>query len=74
MAITGEYGRSAEARLGVEGAHTVAELEALARDKIALWQAKANDFMADGTYVDAARIITRSYEYMYYHLNALSEE
>ena len=74
LAVTGEYGRSAEARLGAEGTHTVAELEALAREKIALWQAKANDFMADGAYVDAASIITRSYEYMYYHLNALSEE
>ena len=74
LTITGEYGRSAEARLGLEGPHTVAELEARALEKIALWQGKAGDFMADGAYVDAASTITRSYEYMYYHLNALSEE
>lgn len=74
LRITGEYGRSAEARLGVEGALTVAELAGIARDKVALWHGKTSDWVLSSAYMDAASIIARSYEQMCFHLNSLSEE
>lgn len=74
LRITGEYGRSVEARLGITDCRTVVELADIARQKVAFWNEKANGFMLPGTYIDAASILARSYEQMFYHLNALSEE
>lgn len=75
LRITGEYGRSVEARLGVQGSLPVAELARLAQQKIALWHGRtANGWMLSGAYVEAASIIARSYEQIYYHLSALCEE
>lgn len=74
LAVTGEYGRSVEERLGVDGAQTVFELERLAREKIEVWHERSSAFMLPGSYVEAANVITRSYEYLYYHLNALNED
>lgn len=74
LRITGEYGRSPEARLGVQGSLTVAELAEIARGKVALWHEKNSGWMLSSAYMDAASIIARSYEQMYFHLNALSEE
>lgn len=75
LRVTGEYGRSAEARLGVSGCCTVAELAAIAQKKVSIWHGKAaSGWMMPGAYVEAASIIARSYEQMYFYLNALSEE
>ena len=74
LQITGEYGRSAENRLGIQGSRTVAELACLAQQKIACWHGKASGFMLPRAYVEAASIVVRSYEQMYYHLKALNEE
>ena len=74
LRITGEYGRSAEERLGVEGSLPVSELTALVQKKISQWHGKSGNWMMPGSYVEAASILARSYEKMYYHLNALSEE
>lgn len=74
LQITGEYGRSAESRLGIQGSRTVAELASLAQQKIACWHGKASGFMLPRAYVESASIVVRSYEQMYYHLKALSEE
>lgn len=75
LRITGEYGRSVEARLGVQNSLPVMELARQAQRKIALWHGRAaNGWMMSGAYVEAASIIARSYEQIYYHLSALSEE
>ena len=74
LRVTGEYGRSPEDRLGMPKGSTVALLEGAAREKVALWHGKASGFMLSGTYVEAASTLARSYEQMYYHLNALVEE
>ena len=74
LRVTGEYGRSPEDRLGMSKGSTVAQLEAAAKEKVALWHGKASGFMLPGTYVEAASTLARSYEQMYYHLNALVEE
>lgn len=74
LRITGEYGRGAEQRLGVDDSHTVAELASIAQQKVVLWNGKAANWMMSSAYVEAASIIARSYEQMYFHLNALNEE
>ena len=74
LRATGEYGRSPEIRLNMPEGSTVKQLEQAAKDKVALWHGKASGFMLPGTYVEAATIIARSYEQMYYYLNALVEE
>lgn len=72
--ITGEYGRTAEARLGMPEGTTVAQLEQVARQKTAFWHEKASGWMLSSTYAEAAGILARSYEHMVYHLNALSQD
>jgi len=74
LRITGEYGRSAEKRLGVQGPLSVMELAEIARKKVAFWHGKTSGWMLSSAYVDAASTIARSYEQMCFHLNALSEE
>ena len=74
LRVTGEYGRSPEERLDMPGAYTVAELKERSFEKMLQWRGKAGGFMLPRTYVEAARIIARSYENMYYHLSALLEE
>ena len=72
--VTGEYGRSAEARLGMPEGTTVARLEETAREKTALWHEKSGGWMHSGAYVEAAGVLARSYEQMVYHLSALSQD
>lgn len=72
--VTGEYGRTVEARLGMPEGTTVAKLEEIAREKTALWHGKSSGWMMSGTYVEAAGILARSYEQMVYHLSALSQD
>lgn len=75
LRITGEYGRMVEDRLGAPKGSSVAQLAALAQQKVGAWHGKAaSGWMMSGAYVEAASIVARSYEQMYYHLNALSEE
>ncbi len=74
LCVTGEYGRSAEARLGVQGPLSIGELARIARNKAALWHGRTSGWMLPGAYLEAAAILARSYEEMCFHLNALSEE
>lgn len=74
LRLTGEYGRTPESRLGMPEGSTVSELREAAREKASLWHGKASGFMMPGTYVEAASVLARSCEQMYYHLNALTEE
>lgn len=73
--VTGEYGRDVEKRLNVSVGCSVAELASIAQQKVNLWHGKgASGWMISGAYVEAASIIARSYEQIYYHLNAIVEE
>jgi len=75
LRVTGEYGRSAENRLGAKAGSTLQELAGIAQEKACLWRGKAAaGWMMSGTYVEAATVAARSCEEMYYHLNALCEE
>lgn len=74
MQVTGEYGREPEKRLGVNGSVSMYELMVIAKEKTEKWHEKASAFMMQGTYVDAAATIARSYEYIYYYLSALCDE
>lgn len=74
MEVTGEYGREPEKRLGVSPSLSMRELMVIAKQKTEKWHEKASSFMIQGTYVDAAATIARSYEYIYYHLSALCDE
>ena len=74
LCVTGEYGRSAEARLGMKEGYTVRQLARRAREKVDFWHERASGFMLPGAYVEAAATLARSYEQMYLHLSALSEE
>ncbi|MDE6926307.1 MAG: dynamin family protein [Acetatifactor sp.] len=74
LSIMGEFGRSAENRLGVREGLTIKELACRARQKAAAWHGRAGDWMRPRAYAEAASIAARSYEQMLYHLNALSEE
>lgn len=72
--ITGEYGRSPESRLGVQAESSIKMLEEISKKKLELWHGKAGGFMLSRDYVETANIMARSYEQMFYHLNALLEE
>ena len=74
LCVTGEYGRSAEARLGVQGTLSISELTGIARKKAAFWHERTSGWMLPRAYIEAAAILARSYEEMSFHLNALSEE
>ena len=74
LQITGEHGRNVETRLGVAPGSTVAEMIAAAKNKIAFWKDREGDFMMSDAYIRAASVIVRSYERIYYHLNALEED
>lgn len=74
LRITGEFGRSAEKRLGVDNGSSISQLKERAKEKVEFWHSKSGDFMRSNNYVTAATIIARSYEQMYYHLSSLDEE
>ena len=74
LRIAGEHGRNVETRLGMAPGSTVAEMIAAAKNKIAFWKDREGDFMMSDAYIRAASVIVRSYERIYYHLNALEED
>lgn len=75
LRVTGEYGRFVEVRLGTLKGKSVAELAEIARKKVSLWNGKAaSGWMVSGAYMEAASIVARSYEQIYYHLNALCDQ
>lgn len=74
LCVTGEYGRSAEMRLGMKEGCTVRQMAERAREKVDFWHERSSGFMLPGAYVETAATLARSYEQMYLHLSALSEE
>ncbi|WP_420128110.1 dynamin family protein [Longimicrobium sp.] len=64
LQVTGEQGRSLQARLGLLPGDPVYldEMLFLARERLRRWQALANDFLAGRETVRAAEVVARSYE------------
>ena len=73
MCVTGEHGRSVERRLDAPEGSSVEDLKNIANEKMSVWKANASRWMKPGSYVEAARIIARSYEHLYYHLSELTD-
>jgi hypothetical protein len=72
LQITGEYGKSCEMRLGAPVGTSIAELCEIATKQIDYWNARANDIMITRHQEEAAQVLSRSCDIMYYHLQALS--
>ena len=72
--ITGEHGRSVEARLNISGCMTVEGLARTAQRKATEWRAKMSEFMRESDFLEIASIVSRSYEQIYYYLSVLEEE
>lgn len=72
--ITGEYGYNCEARLGVLEGTNIKELAELAKKRIKYWNERANDILVTKQYKEAAIVLTRSYNNIYYHLESLLGE
>jgi len=69
LAVTGENGMSAEARLGVETDTPLSEMITAAKKQIRYWNERANDYLgADSQTIDAARVLAHSYERILYEL------
>lgn len=71
--IVGEYGKSCEAKLGVNDALTTSELKTIAYEKVKYWTAKTAAFDITEKERRVAKIIERSYSVLYNHLNEISE-
>lgn len=72
LEITGETGKHCEARLGLKEVYQVTDLAEVAKGKVRQWHARANEFGVSRHYEQAAKVIARSYEILYHHLNELS--
>ncbi|MFI3206651.1 MAG: dynamin family protein [Clostridia bacterium] len=74
LSVTGEYGKLVEDRLQVKRNSKISEMRDIAKIKTDYWNDKQNGFFVEQIYKDMCRIISHSYEIIYYHLNALCEE
>ncbi|MGO0063453.1 dynamin family protein [Brevibacillus fluminis] len=72
LEITGEYGSHCEARLGVEEGLSILSLARIAHEKSMRWIKKTDDIFSNRYEIQAARVIARSYEIMYFHLSSVS--
>lgn len=72
LEITGEYGYGCEARLGFSEPNAINVLKKEALTRSALWSALANDIGSPRAVNQAADVIVRSCDSMYYHLDMLS--
>ena len=71
LEVTGEYGVKSYERLGLQNAEdkSLEKLMQVARNKVSHWRSIANDmFLYSRDTIDAARIITRSYEQVLFQL------
>lgn len=73
LRLTGEYGRALELRLNAAPGSSVEDLMDLTHEKIRLWRVRANDWMREPSYCQAAEQMVHIYEYLHYHLAALCE-
>lgn len=73
LQITGEFGSFCEARLGTVCGNSIKELSEIAARRIGYWNARANDIPVTRYYEEAANVLSRSCDIMYYHLRSLME-
>ncbi len=71
LQITGEYGSHCEARLGFHSPTEIKVMKKEAHDRARKWNGIANDFNNSKNLTEAAKIIVRSYENLYYYLDML---
>lgn len=72
LQITGEYGSHCEARLGAPDGTSIKELKKIALDRSRHWNDMTYDYGIPRQVSDAAKVIVRSCENMYFHLEMLS--
>lgn len=72
LQITGEYGSHCEARLGAQDGTSIKMLKKTALERSRHWSEKTSDFGIPRQVSDAAKVIVRSCENMYFHLEMLS--
>lgn len=72
LEITGEYGSHCEAKLGVDNSHSIRQLAEIAHKKSVKWLDKIDDIFSTRKDEEAAKILARSCEIMYYHLSCLA--
>jgi hypothetical protein len=77
LEVTGEYGGSCAARLGMAGngpiERTLEEMHQVAGERMRAWRARAADPLAGREVIDAAEVLDRSYERIAYHLAEASK-
>ncbi len=71
MQITGEYGKDCEAKLGADAGTNIRTMKQIAADRVKYWNERENDIPYNRYYREAAQILSRSYNILYYHLDAL---
>lgn len=72
LQITGEYGSYCEARLGVPSGTPIKELKKIAYERTRHWNDMTYDYGIPRQVSDAAKVIVRSCENLYYYLEMLS--
>lgn len=73
LRLTGENGWNLETRLNATPGSSVEELANLTHKKLLEWRTRANDWMREPSYCQAAEQMVHIYEYLHYHLTALCE-
>jgi hypothetical protein len=68
LRVTGEEGTTCAARLGLPETAPLADMLARAEGRREYWLRRADAFGADGRTMEAARVLTRSYERILYHV------
>jgi GTPase SAR1 family protein len=72
LQITGEYGANCEARLGTTNDKSIIELRQIALERAKYWNDLGNGFGISRQVSDAAKVIARSCEIIFSHLDALA--
>jgi hypothetical protein len=72
LQITGEYGSHCEARLGASDGTSIRELKKIAYERTKHWNYMTYDYGIPRQLNDAAKVIVRSCENLYYYLEMLS--
>lgn len=72
LQITGEYGGNCEARLGAAEGTSIKELKKIALERSRHWNDMTYDYGVSRQINDAAKVIVRACENMYFHLEMLS--
>lgn len=74
LEVTGEGGTSCSERLGLGKLATIEQMLSVAKARMHYWQERASDYLtSDTTSTNAAGVLTRSYERIFYRLQVAKE-